>query len=528
MRTLILLLFLAAQAFSQPGAAWVTRISGPGEANAIAVAPHGPLYAGGSWQGTGTSGLDMYLARLDRITGDTVWTRYYRSANADKIQSIALIDSDVVAVGQSNNQYTVLHYRADGSLRHAWRDVLHLTTGSYANAVCTDETGAAYVTGNANDLGSSYNIITMKFSPAGDSLWQRYYYDPAGAVADLAYGIAVDESHNCYVAGVSGSNILTIKLTSAGDTVWTRRYHGPAAGSDAGYAVALDKDGNVYVAGETNITGAKAACVLSYSPAGTLRFAKTYASPAKLGDSFSAIAIDGDQNVIAVGTARTGQYLQATLTAKYSSGGDSIWARTYRPTTADASLGAQVALDTAGNIFVTGQSRTGDFDVTTLAYGPSGSPSWDTSYSGAGSYDDYGRDIAVDDSGFVFTAAAVMQSASVSDFTVLCYTQLITSVEGSQQIPPDRPRLHQNFPNPFNPTTKLRYSIPGSTSGEPPNVRIAVYDMLGREVALLVNERTSPGTFEIRFDGSRLSSGIYFCRLTAGGFTETRSLALVR
>ncbi len=83
--------------------------------------------------------------------------------------------------------------------------------------------------------------------------------------------------------------------------------------------------------------------------------------------------------------------------------------------------------------------------------------------------------------------------------------------------------LDQNFPNPFNPTTGIRYQVSAAS-----HVKLAVYDILGREVAVLVNEQKQPGAYEVRFDGSRLASGIYVYRLTAGSTVLSRKMALLR
>jgi len=91
----------------------------------------------------------------------------------------------------------------------------------------------------------------------------------------------------------------------------------------------------------------------------------------------------------------------------------------------------------------------------------------------------------------------------------------------------------QNYPNPFNPKTGIRYSVPaqsgrdGQVSGVS-EVKITVYDVLGREVAVLVNEKKEAGTYEVRFDGSRLASGVYIYRLTAGSFVQSRKMLLLR
>ncbi|MCZ7613074.1 MAG: T9SS type A sorting domain-containing protein [Ignavibacteriaceae bacterium] len=90
--------------------------------------------------------------------------------------------------------------------------------------------------------------------------------------------------------------------------------------------------------------------------------------------------------------------------------------------------------------------------------------------------------------------------------------------------------LSQNYPNPFNPSTKIKYEIPASLNPSKGGtlVQLIVYDILGREIAVLVNEEKHPGNYEIEFDGSNLSSGIYLYRLTAGGFSATKKLVLLK
>lgn len=83
--------------------------------------------------------------------------------------------------------------------------------------------------------------------------------------------------------------------------------------------------------------------------------------------------------------------------------------------------------------------------------------------------------------------------------------------------------LYQNYPNPFNPYTILRFAIPNST-----DVSLTVYDILGREVNVLINEFTKAGEYEIRFDGSSLSSGIYFYTLQSGDFRKTHKMLLIK
>jgi hypothetical protein len=83
--------------------------------------------------------------------------------------------------------------------------------------------------------------------------------------------------------------------------------------------------------------------------------------------------------------------------------------------------------------------------------------------------------------------------------------------------------LEQNFPNPFNPSTVIRYALP-----ENANVNLVIYDILGREVAELINGEAGAGYHEVKFDGSKLSSGIYFYKLTAGNFIQIKKMLLMK
>lgn len=99
----------------------------------------------------------------------------------------------------------------------------------------------------------------------------------------------------------------------------------------------------------------------------------------------------------------------------------------------------------------------------------------------------------------------------------------ITGVHRIQSPHPKLYTLDQNFPNPFNPTTTIRYTVPNTGT-----VTIAVYNILGQEVATLVNMRQSAGTYTVKFDASKFASGVYFYRLTAGSFHSVKKMMLLK
>jgi hypothetical protein len=112
----------------------------------------------------------------------------------------------------------------------------------------------------------------------------------------------------------------------------------------------------------------------------------------------------------------------------------------------------------------------------------------------------------------------------------LCYARIGGQEYGTfvglidqPEIVPGSFSLTQNYPNPFNPNSEIRYQI-----SEFRHVKLAVYDLLGREVAVLVNEKKASGSYEVTVDGSNLASGVYFYRLQAGDFVSTKRMLILR
>lgn len=105
----------------------------------------------------------------------------------------------------------------------------------------------------------------------------------------------------------------------------------------------------------------------------------------------------------------------------------------------------------------------------------------------------------------------------------ISYRQPITSIENINSETPDKYSLSQNYPNPFNPRTKIRYQISKNSF-----VSLKVYDLTGREINILANDNQPPGTYEVTFDGSSFSSGVYYYTLTTDNYRETKKMILVK
>jgi hypothetical protein len=99
----------------------------------------------------------------------------------------------------------------------------------------------------------------------------------------------------------------------------------------------------------------------------------------------------------------------------------------------------------------------------------------------------------------------------------------VMEVSEVTNIIPNENILYQNFPNPFNPKTAISYKINKKSF-----VIIKIYDILGKEIAVLVNEQLQPGTYEVSFDASNLPSGLYFYKLTAGDFIAVKKMLMIK
>lgn len=101
-----------------------------------------------------------------------------------------------------------------------------------------------------------------------------------------------------------------------------------------------------------------------------------------------------------------------------------------------------------------------------------------------------------------------------------------TSPHNNQQISPSIPEvfaLYNNYPNPFNPVTKIKFDIPSTAF-----VKLIVYDVQGQEISALLSKELNAGTYSIDFDGTGLSSGVYFYKLTSGNYSEIKKMVLIK
>jgi hypothetical protein len=324
--------------------------------------------------------------------------------------------------GDCDLDYVTAKYSSTGNL--LWLKTYgFLTRGAdRAAQIAVDGSGNVYVTGTSKGAAAStaMDYATLKYDPDGTLLWVQRYDGPApGNDLDFARGLALDANGNVYVTGASKStstnvDYLTLKYDTDGNLLWEARRDSGGI-EDGGYAVTTDSSGYVYVTGRYDRDWG----TIKYDADGNELWLAVYESPTLTGDGKAgiAIAVDGCGNVHVTGSAGQGSNLADYATLKYDADGNELWAVHYDQSGGD-DRAAGLALDGAGNVYVTGSSRTSDGGVSaaTIKYGPDGTEQWvarftDEGLAGASA-------IAVDAAGQVNITGASQVHSGVDMVTV--------------------------------------------------------------------------------------------------------------
>ena len=184
-----------------------------------------------------------------------------------------------------------------------------------------------------------------------------------------------------------------------------------------------------------------------------------------------------------------------------------------------------IALDAAGNVYVTGLTYELPFNdnFMTIKYNPAGVEQWRINYDGGfNNHHDEAVAIGVDSNGDIIVTGFANRQTTQDDFTTIKYSQSVGISQVSSNVP-DKYSLSQNYPNPFNPATVIEFRISKTEF-----VSMKIYDLQGKEIAAPVSSVLSPGSYKYNFDASALSSGVYFYKLNAGDFSEVKKMSLVR
>ncbi|MDQ3022607.1 MAG: SBBP repeat-containing protein [Bacteroidota bacterium] len=450
---------------------WVKTYNGPGNrediANAIAIDNYGNVYITGSSEAY-SSGVDFATIKYSS-SGVELWVKRFTS------EGIHLDAGYKIAVDNSDNVYIV---------------------------------GESY-----NDSLLVRDNCTIKYDSSGTLQWVRKYH------GGILYDLTIDDSNNVYVSGVNLDDVVTIKYNSSGTQKWVSRYDGQLNEDDFALSIGVDSLFNVYVSGSSEEIPMTFGGYLTikYNNLGIREWVRIYEGTGNFLDVARAMQVDRSGNVYVTGySTESGQGYNMT-TIKYNTYGDTLWKASYHNGLNDIAFA--ITFDKSGNVYVTGESDgngTSD-DYATVKYNSFGQQQWVKRYDYSGQFADIASKIAVDNAGNLYVTGS-----SNRDFLTIKYSQPTEIINLLLEIPSEF-NLEQNYPNPFNPSTNISYQLPASSF-----ISLKVFDILGKEVATLVNQKQNAGSYSVSFDGSNLSNGIYFYKIEADNFIETKRMILIK
>jgi len=425
--------------------------------------------------------------------------------------------------------FLILKYSSSGNL--LWSKSWSFTgsnSNDFARSIAIDASGNVFVTGQCDVNAGPKNISTIKYNSAGTQQWVQIYSTPNITDDDAGSKIVIDASGNCYVTGFgvgsgTGKDIITLKYNSTGSLQWAQRYSGNY--EDAGIDIIVNGSGTVYVTGYTFTTLTNSDYIsIKYNSNGVQQWIKTYNGTGNSTDKSNSIGLDAADNVYITGYSIGNGSSFDFATIKYNSSGTQQWVQRYNGPGNLTDAANDMFTDASGNCYVTGNSfgSSSFSDYAVIKYNSSGSQQWVQRYNGPANDYDYSGNINVDASGNVYVIGNSEGIGTMRDFATIKYSQT-TGIEPIEGTIPDKFNLSQNYPNPFNPKTNIEFSLP--VRG---NVKISIFDLLGKEVSVLVNDFMKAGTYKTGFDASALSSGTYFYRIETEGFTDTKKMILIK
>jgi outer membrane protein assembly factor BamB len=474
----------------------------------------GIYLAGGSYMSD--SSADAFLIKYSD-EGDSLFSIVYslQPNVRDEFNSLAVDDNSdlylagVTTLSGNNKEMIFQKYSDTGQL--IWQNDFNFKAKGLIVLLDTENKPMlAY----DNWDGPNYtHLVVNSFSPSGDSLWSVVFRDDTSAYGIA--GIVRDNENFFYIAilqlqVINGQNIYHshIACVKDGNLIWYR----PVEGS---FIRGIDLDG------ENNIVAFTQYDSRIYkinSVTGETIWEKNINNSTNHIQNLYELDVDGFNNVLVLGNnSPTNSDIQIQ---KFSSMGDELWFEEFDSQADD--IPNALAIDIENNIYITGISVDSVWNTYVLRFSETGNLKWIYNTDEIAYERLFLHNIIIEDSS-LFIGGGLSDTPTKSNIFVMKLDQKLSTGFYDDYLILSKYELKQNFPNPFNPSTTINYHIP-----EMSFVTLKVYDVLGNEVATLVSEEKHTGNYEVEFGGTGLPSGIYFYRIQAGSFIETKKMVLMK
>jgi len=451
------------------------------EADAVQMTTDGGFITAGYTQSFGLGRFGNGYIIKTNADGDTLWTRMFGSDGMDVFADlIATPDSGYIAVG---------------------------------------------LTDTPNDFE---NIYVVKVDNDGNTIYEKNF---GGPQKDVGLSIAPAADGGYVITGgtksvsVGEEDLFLFKIDAAGDSVWFKTYG--TAGNDPGYGINSTDDGGFIVSGLYNWTDA---WLLRTDADGDTLWTKTYGGSDY--DEANCPLQTSDNGYIFCGsTASMGAGELDAYVVKTDSAGNMIWQKTYGGSGYDE--GRRIVAKPGGGYMIlsnTDSQISGEFNYYLISADENGDTLW-TETIGKNGGEDRAYDLLNISQSEYIIAGSTFDAVNLGEATLTVVNDDSAPVGvKDEENNISGYHLADAYPNPFNPSATIEYSVGNITAGAPGNqmTTLKIYDVLGNEVAVLVNRVQSPGQYKIKFNAGGLASGLYFYRLQSGNFVQTKKLVLLK
>ncbi|MBK6914157.1 MAG: T9SS type A sorting domain-containing protein [Ignavibacteriales bacterium] len=535
----------------------------------------------------GAGGFDVWLIKTDS-NGDTLWTKTYGGVSSDFGYSLKQADDGGYIIGGAapsliTGGLDLLLIRTDSLGELLWLKTYDELNTDYGWSINITKDGGIIICGEQNAFPQTPDGMVIKTDSMGEVEWQKTF---GTTNVDHFYGVQQTTDSGYIICGAVGVGIFKgwlLKLDTNGDTLWTRIYGGELSGWFQ--SILETEDGGFILTGLLSTADPENPdlWLLKTDSAGNVEWSKTYDYNNEYDIGYSVQqTIDGGYIVCGSG----GWDVDYGWIIRTDELGDTLWTKSIESYSSDNVLSS---LDT--DFYSIIQLSNGDYIATgnqpylpvsdhaqqlllmrissdivpveltsfTATAQQNAVPlNWQTATETNNSGFEIERSLSPTPSqkegafetiafvpGFGTTTEPKSYSFTDENLSSGKYQYRLKQIDfdgtfeysNTVEVEINSPTefsLEQNFPNPFNPTTKIKYTIPSVTLRQAQGdilVSLKVFDVLGNEVATLVNEQQQPGTYEVEFNVGQaisLSSGVYYYQLRSGSFVETKKMLILK
>ena len=461
---------------------------------------------------------------------DTVWTKLYGGSGDDRVNSANetsdggfIIAGSTKSFGAGQNDVYIIKTDSDGDT--IWTRTYGGLLWDVAYSIQQTLDGGYIITGYTYSFGAgNSDLYLIKTNSIGDTLWTRTY---GGEFPDGGVMVREITGGGYIILGYTESfgngnrDIWLLKTNEVGDTLWTETFGG--AYQDYAGSMQQTTDEGYIIAGSTDIIPSiNYAYLIKTDANGDILWSRTFWG----GDFVSLQSIeqtlDGGYIIGISSYSYSDSDCDIYLLKTYPSG-DSTWARVYGGAEWDQVFSVDITSDQG--YLIAGYTESfgaGSEDVYVIKTDSLGTETWSVVYGGVS--DDVSHSaLQTTDEGYMIAGNTLSFGVGSGDIWLLRLASETDILKDESFIRPSLMALSHNFPNPFNTSTTIEFSL-----DKPQFVTLKVYDLLGREIKTLLNEEKPAGRHRFVWNALDRSSGLYFYRMEAGDFIETRKMILLK